>query len=1569
MKYINYSPLISLTRSFNWLVATPVVRNIRQNRRQQGYASLLLVLFLTSTTAGLMQPFIEVEPYQLNSASRDVLPEQNPRLAAVMKFDAQKRSYLYNDGYTGSSQDGQGTARVQATLGQDPAKGVQVVDPVNKIEISMKPKFGVGVGRQDSNQIMYPLTDQRGYLVYTAQVAGIKEDILLANYTQDSLSFEFDINLPDGIEARMESNGSIGVYGSDIPLYGDVSTGSDQDKELLVKARSTIKKNKLMFNIPAPVTVETNKKVSQVKAHYELDGSKLTLVARNLKNASYPLAIDPSVYVETAQKLMRGNNETNVDFDTTNELIKKGELTGGRFDNWLSTMPLPSTRWNSGTTAAGGYIYTIGGMQGTSSRVSTVYWAKLNTSTKAIEATNPGNGACSSWCTNTAYDLPVATAGMSLVSYNGYLYVFGGETATGRTAAVYIAKLGVNGEPSLWHPTDTNKANWLYWYQDTNLTSARNNLTVAAYNNRMYVVGGATDASTGGINTVEVANINPIGTLGAWSTTGMVSLPSIRRSHNIQIYNDRMYLIGGISNVTVQSSVQYIKLLNDGTMAGNWVTTITMPLPRFSDGGGFSAIWGGYLYVAGGCTEVTGTGNWCSVTGQSKARDIELASINADGSITNWDVITGLTQSRTSYGLVAWRKALYGIGGCTAVNETTGGCSTDTQVNTYGAINNDGDVSTTDNSVAPGTAPCSGTNPTNCDIPPVGSGAGQIGRMVMGTALNNGFIYLIGGCIDVSLDPDCFASNRGKMSVNTAYAALAVDGSIVKTASCPGTLVGSWCVDSTNTINNSNANANGLGAMSTSVYNNTIYAVGGTDGNNWNDQVWRMRLNPDGTLAGAWASQGFNGLGLGTARGFMYTYARSNPATAATNPGNLYVLGGCNNGIKSNGIACTTYFNGVYKCTIDTTGALSGSCSTTGQLQLDADAPGTNAGLAAMAGTVYANYMYLIGGSSPATPTRDSVMYAKIDNNNNIVAVSGTTWITSPNKISPARQRNAAFGYNGYLYSLAGYTGTSSLNDVVYAKISVNDGSIGVFATSNVTVNPRWGLSAVVGNGFVYAMGGCSAGAAPSSCTAMTGSVQTFQLYNNYSGTPAGYTLTSNLGVDRIGGSSTILNGYIYYAGGCTIIDCTATTNTVYYAPLNADGTIGTWASSTNVLPAVRAWGKLLAQGGTLYYIGGQDDSGVSQASIYYSTPSGGVPGAWATATKALPQALTEIGASVWNDRLYITGGNLLSAVGGVNLRQSTVYYSPILTSGGNITSDWSSGTGFMNPRSGHTTIAYANNLYVAGGSDGTNYLGDVQYAKIDSTGNVGGWTFSTSLPQRLYQADGFAANGYMYLFGGRSAASTCTNTTFVSSISANTTIASGNNPTGVGDWGQTNVKFNGPRYGAAVAYGDGRAYVLGGGCSAFVATADRSYATALQSQPAVAKYSRAFDTDTDVFPTKWLMNGLDNDVGARWQMKYRSSTNATAAWGQETNFGTVTLGKPENYIPLDGAGINTNFARYYYMNIFIDSSKAFGYPDDVTRGPTVDDISLFFTSDPSKRLRHGATFTGGQLQPLDTPF
>jgi hypothetical protein len=138
-------------------------------------------------------------------------------------------------------------------------------------------------------------------------------------------------------------------------------------------------------------------------------------------------------------------------------------------------------------------------------------------------------------------------------------------------------------------------------------------------------------------------------------------------------------------------------------------------------------------------------------------------------------------------------------------------------------------------------------------------------------------------------------------------------------------------------------------------------------------------------------------------------------------------------------------------------------------------------------------------------------------------------------------------------------------------------------------------------------------------------------------------------------------------------------------------------------------------------------------------------------------------------------------------------------------------------------------------------------------------------------------------------------------------------------------------------------------------------------------------DTDTDVFPNSWLMNGIDNSIGARWQVKYRSmndtdgvatdcGTADMSTWGQETNFGDTTLGQVEAYTPKDGSGTDIDCARYYYFSVSIDASQTFGYPEDVNRGPTIADLSLFFTADPSKRLRHGKTFTGGEKQPLDTP-
>lgn len=1820
--------------------------------------------------------------YDITQLEGVLLEEPVGLYANALKADLETGALTFNEGYTPSSEiAGQSSipkysAKFATSVGNN---SVEITDPVHSVALTMKPLFKVKDPIKNQNRVVYPLRNKKASTIYTLKGTAVKEDLVLFEYQGDTLDFDYQLELPDGLAARIDEDGSVGVYGVDPVLLGNVSAGSEADEKLLKNARSNAEKTTLIFRIPAPFIVEPQRKAStKAKSWFSMPKKNVLRVhASGLKDAKYPLSIDPSVYIETARKFMRGNNESNIDFNVSNELIQKGATTGARFDQWVDTTALNDGRSFAASAATGGYIYTVGGATegglvstvysssgtqtynvpsgvtsisikvwgaggggggaspdrvggngggggyaastvtvtplealtvriggggggGTGSNVGTnsgnggggggysgvlrsatpliiasggggggggngdtgssarapgspggaggdttgingtsngnttggnggtqiagggggtvdgvtgssltggaggspggtatgggthgggaggiqqngggpnkfpggggggggyfggggggrrnnqynggagggggssyttgspatraagngtnpgnindgdragagdgggggaiggngtsgdnglvvisysaggsgavqneVFWSQINETTGALETPNPGDGSCVSWCTLSDYSLPAERIGHSLVAYNGFLYVFGGVNGSGtRQSTVYIAKLGANGEPQKWHPTDDNKANWVYWYSDTSLPSELAYHSAVAYNNKIYVLGGQTNAASGGINVVRVADVNPTGTLGAWGTTGMTVLPSVRFSHTTQIYNGYMYLLGGNSSGTLQSGVHYTKLNSDGTMNA-WNATTSFSTARMTWGGNYTAIWGGYIYLTGGCTAVDGTTGYCT----SVVGDTQLASINADGSLTDWNTIIGLTNLRMGHSVVTWRNAIYGIGGCSSQNPIDGQCADVILTNDYGDINQDGDASTVSDSQTSGSGNCTGADPYDCDIPPLGNGDGQGGQMSGGTLVNNGIIYYIGGCRLVAGSQICNNGGASRTADTTYYAAISTDGTLHRVASCTGTgmsFYGSWCVDNNNTLNGST----GLAAFGYAVFNNVIYVVGGTDGANWQANVYRNPLNADGSL-GAWSSQTFTDVGLGAAKGYQYVFTRSNPTAAATFPGNLYVLGGCNG--SSAGLDCNnTIYTDVYKCKISTTGALGtggDACTTSGQLQLDSEPnTGGSQGLGVMAGTVYANYIYLIGGQSPNQTERGQVMYARLDNSNNIVAVSGGIWQTSSYQLNPSRRRGVAFGYNGYLYGLAGFANDTGLNDLLFAKIDVSNGSIGAFTTSTVTVNQRWDLRGVVSSGYVYTFGGCSAGEPPATCNSMTSTVQTFQLYNNYSGSTTNYVSSANrFTTDRIGGSAAVLNGYLYIAGGCTSASdspCTDTTSSVQYAALDSAGAVGSWSATTNSLPADRAWGQLEAAGGYLYYLGGQDDTATNeQSTVYYAQPSSGDITSWSTASGGIgdtsgqaAQPRTRFGATVWNDRIYVVGG-----LDGSASATSTVFYSPQLSSGGNIAADsWTADANTHDvARFGATIVSYANNLYLIGGNTGSNYLNDVQFTQINSNGSIDSWSYTSSLPQRVSGADGFAYNGYMYLFGGRSADTTCTANTYVSPISANTTIASGNNPTGLGEWYQTREKLDGAvRYGAAAAYSEGKAYVLGGGCGSTLTLTgnDRVLYATLQSQPQMARFSKMIDTDSDVFPTKWLMNGLDNDIGARWLLNYRSSTDANDAWGLNTNFGRVTLGSVENYTPLNGVGTDTDFARYYYFSVSIDSSQAYGYPDDVTRGPTIDDLTLFFTSDPNKRLRHGKTFTGGEKQPLDTP-
>ncbi|MEK9196033.1 MAG: hypothetical protein AAB914_01560, partial [Patescibacteria group bacterium] len=355
-------------------------------------------------------------------------------------------------------------------------------------------------------------------------------------------------------------------------------------------------------------------------------------------------------------------------------------------------------------------------------------------------------------------------------------------------------------------------------------------------------------------------------------------MPDVRHGHSVHVYNDVMYLIGGNSNGTLRNTVYYSKLNSDGTMNA-WTATTSFTTARSSFGGSMTGLWGAYIYIAGGCSALTS--GYCSTV----ASDVQLASINSDGTIGDWGSITNLSNQRIGYSFVAWQNGLYRFGGCNRQNTSTGACYSTFRDVEYGNINPDGDASTVSNSEPAGTAPCTGGSTTDCDLPGAGDGSTQGGQMSSMTVINNGYIYVIGGCTDISQSAECtgtFAVTA--MSGNISYAALDSAGQMVRAATCGGTFVTDsvWCVDSTNRINGTT----GIGTGTATVFNNVIYVIGGTTGTTWSSTVYRVSLSSNGSLSGAWSSHTFANLDLGSARGYAYAFTRANPSSASTYPGN-----------------------------------------------------------------------------------------------------------------------------------------------------------------------------------------------------------------------------------------------------------------------------------------------------------------------------------------------------------------------------------------------------------------------------------------------------------------------------------------------------------------------------------------------------------------------------------------------------------------------------------------------------------------------------------------------------------
>ncbi len=612
----------------------------------------------------------------------------------------------------------------------------------------------------------------------------------------------------------------------------------------------------------------------------------------------------------------------------------------------------------------------------------------------------------------------------------------------------------------------------------------------------------------------------------------------------------------------------------------------------------------GYVYVIGGATSTLGT----------NANTVYYARLNADGSTGAWQTNANtLPAQRGLHTSVVANGYVYVIGGMQQIPQSG------TTTVYYAHLNADGST---------------GAWQTNANALPTGR-AGHT------SVIANGYVYVIGG-----------ATDAGNGANTVYYARLNANGSI-----------GVW--RTSNTILPTNRRNHG-----SFIANGYMYAIGGTaagyTGTPTNTvyyastsrlQVGAANLDLVGlqgqNLAdGGDFSQGSTGgsltAGNGTFVGSLQVQGQASFTSGAVIGGGLNVGGGA---YVQNGAT-------IESTAADTKGlVIKGATSQTANLQEWQNSMGTVMGSVSSSGQV------LFKNDANSTTAFQVQNQAggnllQVDTSNNQVTVFGglvpetDAWQTNANVLPDARDRATSVTANGYIYVIGGTNGSTGTNTVYYAQLNL-DGSTGSWTTSaNALPEGRSGHTSVVANGYAYVIGGTASG---------TGTNTVYYAQLNLDGTTGAWqTSVNTLPASRTHHTSVVANGYVYALGGS---DGSASTNTVYYAELNLDGTTGAWQTAAETLPANRYYHNSVVANGYAYVIGGTASSTGTNTVYYAQLNLDGTTGVWQTSANTLPANRLMASSVIANGYVYLISGGTTSGGSG---QSPAVYYAKLNPNGAN---------------------------------------------------------------------------------------------------------------------------------------------------------------------------------------------------------------------------------------------------------------------------------------------------------------
>lgn len=526
------------------------------------------------------------------------------------------------------------------------------------------------------------------------------------------------------------------------------------------------------------------------------------------------------------------------------------------------------------------------------------------------------------------------------------------------------------------------------------------------------------------------------------------------------------------------------------------------------------------------------------------------------------------------------------------------------------------------------------------------------------------------------------------------------------------------------------------------VTKNRLYAISGySDNSSSVPYVYTAAINGDGTL-GAWG----NGPTLPAGTGFSVSFVTKN---------RVYVVGG------TNGASST---NIVYTATINSDGTL------------NAWSTGTSfpVNITAAAVFITKNRVFICGGTQNGY-SNNAIYTASIN-------VDGTigTWVLNNVHLPESCTSPQYFIVKNTAYIVGGYNASNvtTSNRMYYASIK-SDGTLGEFAASpNALPWNMWGGETFVVKNKVYICAGQIGGGGSASNVIMSASLvggsndyssyytedttnyltpgagkpwqQQYQINTTQSTDITGWTSASSNLPGQLGNSQAVVTkNRVYLLGGNV---SGTSVSTVYTASINADGTLGNWATGT-ILPSAINASQVIAFRNKVYIIGG------STANVYSADINAdGTLGTWVLGT-ALPVIAGYGTAVITRNRIYIIGCYINGSYSGVT------YTAPINSDG--TLGTWTTGTTIPVAYCTGGVAITKNKIYYCGGWNG-GLSNTVYYATINSDGFISSWSVHSTMPGGLLASQCIVTKNRLYMFGGFNGNTSTTSAVYTAPIDDN---------------------------------------------------------------------------------------------------------------------------------------------------------------------------------------------------------